>query len=293
MTDYEIKKQRTIKRLNNFFKGKEIKCLQSEELKEFVVATFKTINRSAYYNSVRVLNDILEENGSKVVIDSKELVDECTMVRDEQYFTLKEIRDVCNTLMNFQDKLIVYMLFNGIMGKSYKDILQMKVDQISEDYTYININGQKFMCDQYMQYLLRGCVKQRTYVKFVRNSEDMLSPDTFDFNMSSPYLIKVKPSKRNSDGLNPMGSSALQRKLTKLQDIFAEYNQGEKLILSGLSLVKSGIMYQMFMQEVENPNKIWTIDEVDKYLKMKGYRINPNELYRVYWWRYHDSKVAY
>ena len=91
MTDYEVKKNRTIKRLNNFFKGKEIKCLQSEELKEFVVATFKTINRSAYYNSVRVLNDILEENGSDVVIDSKELVDKCTMVKDEQYFTKKEI----------------------------------------------------------------------------------------------------------------------------------------------------------------------------------------------------------
>jgi hypothetical protein len=166
----------------------------------------------------------------------------------------------------------------------------MRVNDVAKDYSYININGRKFMCDDYMKFLVRGTIKQITYVKFVRNSEELLSPDTFDFNSSSPYLIKVKPSKRNSDGLRPMTSSALQRKLTKLQDIYLE-ECNEQIILSGLSLVKSGILYDLFMREVKNGD-VWTIENISEYLKVRGYKINKNELYRIYWNRYHGSNIA-
>jgi hypothetical protein len=287
--DYQVKKERITKRLNDTFKDKEISELNSDDLKDFILANFKTINRSAYYNSIRILNEILREHSNEIEIDSKLYIEQATVTKDWQYFTRTEVINVCNTLMNFQDKLIVYMLFCGIMGKEYKDILQMKVSDIAEDYSYININGQKFMCDDYMKFLLKGCIRQRNYIKFVR-SDDMLSPDTFEFNMSSQYLIKVKPTKRNCNGVNPMTSSALQRKLTKLQTIY-ESECGEELILSGLSLVKSGIMYDMFMKETME-GAIWTIDNIDKYLKMRNLRINKNELYRKYFNRYHGSNTV-
>lgn len=290
MSDYEIKFQRTVKRLTDTFKGKEISELNSDELKQFILDNFKTINRSAYYNSVKILNDILKHYNNEIEIDSKLYVEECVQTKDIQYFTKTEIINVCNALLNFQDKLIIYLLWNGVMGKEYCDILNMRVNDVAKDYSYININGRKFMCDDYMKFLVRGTIKQITYVKFVRNSEELLSPDTFDFNSSSPYLIKVKPSKRNSDGLRPMTSSALQRKLTKLQDIYLE-ECNEQIILSGLSLVKSGVLYQMFMKEVQD-GIVWTIDEIDRYLKMTGHRINKNELYRIYWNRYHGSNIA-
>jgi hypothetical protein len=289
MSDYEIKFQRTVKRLNDTFKGKEISELNSDELKQFILDNFKTINRSAYYNSIKILNDILKEYNNEIEIDSKLYVEECVQTKDIQYFTKTEIINVCNALLNFQDKLIIYLLWNGIMGKEYCDILNMRVDDVAKDYSYININGRKFMCDDYMKFLVRGTIKQITYVKFVRNSEELLSPDTFDFNSSSPYLIKVKPSKRNSDGLRPMTSSALQRKLTKLQDIYLE-ECNEQIILSGLSLVKSGILYDLFMREVKNGD-VWTIENISEYLKVRGYKINKNELYRIYWNRYHGSNV--
>jgi hypothetical protein len=290
MSDYEIKFQRTVKRLNDTFKGKEISELNSDELKQFILDNFKTINRSAYYNSIKILNDILKEYNNEIEIDSKLYVEECVQTKDIQYFTKTEIINVCNALLNFQDKLIIYLLWNGVMGKEYCDILNMRVDDVAKDYSYININGRKFMCDDYMKFLVRGTIKQITYVKFVRNSEELLSPDTFDFNSSSPYLIKVKPSKRNSDGLRPMTSSALQRKLTKLQDIYLE-ECNEQIILSGLSLVKSGILYDLFMREVKNGD-VWTIENISEYLKVRGYKINKNELYRIYWNRYHGSNIA-
>ena len=288
--DYQIKFERTVKRLNDTFKGKEIGELNSDELKQFILDNFKTINRSAYYNSVKILNDILKHYNNEIEIDSKLYVEECVQTKDIQYFTKTEIINVCNALLNFQDKLIIYLLWNGVMGKEYCDILNMRTSDVADDYSYIMINNRKFMCDDYMKFLVKGTIKQITYVKFVRNSEELLSPDTFDFNSSSPYLIKVKPNKRNADGLRPMTSSALQRKLTKLQDIYLE-ECNEPIILSGLSLVKSGVLYQMFMKEVQD-GVVWTIDEIDRHLKMTGHRINKNELYRIYWNRYHGSNIA-
>jgi hypothetical protein len=37
---------------------------------------------------------------------------------------------------------------------------------------------------------------------------------------------------------------------------------------------------------------IWTIDNIDKYLKMRNLRINKNELYRKYFNRYHGSNTV-
>ena len=87
-----------------------------------------------------------------------------------------------------------------------------------------------------------------------------------------------------------MGFQGVQRKLTKLQNLYEE-EHCEKIILNGLTLVKSGIMFDMFIQAIEN-GKVWNIESINDYIKMNGHKINANELYRVYWQRYYDSFVA-
>ena len=87
-----------------------------------------------------------------------------------------------------------------------------------------------------------------------------------------------------------MTQSALNRKLTKLQDLYEE-KRGEKIVLSGTSLVVSGIMFDMFLKSVED-GKTWEIDTIDNILKMNGIKKNAAELYRRFWLRYYDSKKA-
>ncbi len=48
-------------------------------------------------------------------------------------FTKQEIIDICNSLVNVQDKFIIYGLFSGIRGNKYEDLVKLKVKDINFD----------------------------------------------------------------------------------------------------------------------------------------------------------------
>ena len=64
MTDYEIKLMRNINKLNNFMEDKSIEYqdLTLELIEEFILQEFKSSNRAAIYNNIKILNQILKLN---------------------------------------------------------------------------------------------------------------------------------------------------------------------------------------------------------------------------------------
>lgn len=287
--DYIVKKERVNNNLNKFMKleGLSYNELTIECIEKFMDEYFKTINRSAFYNNVKILNDILNDNEINIFIDSKKYTDDYVKVPDEQILTLKEVQNLCLTTVNYQDKLIIYGLFNGIYGKNYSDLLNITKKDVAKDYSYITLDsGKKFICDDFMKEILYGCMEENMYIKYV-TSDEIRSSNYYELAEDSPYLIKPMPTPKNNFGRNPMSASALQRKFEKLSAAFKD-ETGEDVILTGTSLLKSGILYNMFIQEIEN-GKDWSIEEIDKYLKMNGIRANKNELYRSYYQRYHGT----
>ncbi|WP_270305107.1 hypothetical protein, partial [Terrisporobacter petrolearius] len=209
-------------------------------------------------------------------------------VPDEQILTLREVQNLCEKSINYQDKLIIYGLFKGIYGKNYSDLLNITKNDVAEDYSYINLqSGKRFICDDdFMKEILEGCMKEKSYKKYVTSNE-IRSSDDFDLVEDSPYLIKPMPTPKNNFGRSAMSASALQRKFEKLSAAYKDETK-EDVILTGTSLLKSGVLYDMFIQEIEN-GKDWSIEEIDKYLKMNGIKSNKNEIYRSYYQRYHGT----
>lgn len=287
--DYIIKRERVNNKLNKFMRveGLSYEELTVENIEKFMDENFKTINRSSFYNNVKILNEILNDNEINIFIDSKKYIDTYVNIPDEQYLTLKEVQRLCNDTVNYQDKLIIYGLFKGIYGKNYSDLLNITRNDVAEDYSYINLeSGKKFICDDFMKQILRGCMKQDVYYKYV-TSDEIRSSNYYELAKDSAYLIKPMPTPKNNFGRNPMSASALQRKFEKLSAAFKD-ETGEDVILTGMSLIKSGVLYDMFIQEIDN-GKDWSIEEIDKYLKMNGIRANKNELYRTYYQRYYGT----
>ena len=284
--DYTIKKERVNNNLDKFMKLEKLSYndLTIENIEKFMDENFKTINRSAFYNNVKILNEILNDNEINIFIDSKKYIDTYVNIPDEQYLTLKEVQSLCNITINFQDKLIIYGLFKGIYGKNYSDLLNITKNDVAEDYSYIKLqSGKKFICDDFMKNILRGCMKQEVYYKYI-SSDELRSNDYYELAKDSNYLIKPMPTPKNDYGRNPLSASALQRKFNKISSAFKD-ETGEDVILTGMSLIKSGVLYDMFIQEIEN-GKNWSIEEIDKYLKMNGIKGNKNEIYRAYYQRY-------
>lgn len=281
--DKDKKKERIERRLNTYRKevGKDnIKDLTLEELENFVKKYYKSSNRIGFYNQISILNEILIENNNKNMIDSRKLVNECVKFNEDKYFTKPEVIDLCNSLTNYQDKFIIYALFSGIVGKNCDDLLSIKTKDIATDCSYIKVNGKVFFTDDTLKKYTRELIKEKVYIR-----ETSKGDFPVELNMDNPYLIKLMPNKKN-DALNKMPLSTLHGKLSKLTNLLLEEGFNVKLTVS--SLYYSGIMFKMFEKEIDE-NVEWSIEKLDQYLKMNDYYINPIELYRKYYNKYHGT----
>lgn len=286
--DYKVKYERINKKLEQFMELSRLNFfnITLNDIEKFIVENFVTISRSAYYDSVRCLNDILKNNKVNIHINSKLYADKCVKVSDKQYLDLDEVKRLCDVLRNASDKFICYGLFKGIYGRNYSDLLEITVDMIAEDCSYIKLpSGKKFECDEYMQEILKNCLKENVYYKHVLSSE-LKANDYYEL-APSKYLIKPMPTNKNNNGYGTLSPSSLQRRFEKFADIFKE-ETNEDITLTGTSLNKSGILYDMYCQEVEF-GKEWKNEAVDQYLKDNGIKFSKNDMHHIYHSRYDDE----
>ena len=288
MTDYEIKLMRNINKLNNFMEDKSIEYqdLTLELIEEFVLQEFKSNNRASVYNNINILNAILKENNVNIQLESSDYVNELVKSNSINYFTLDEIKSICNSFINASDSFIIYALYNNLRGKEFKDILNIKTSDVADDNSYIMINNFKFICDDYMQKLLEVLRKEDIYIK---NMEIVGTnvPDYYAYNMDSEYLLKTIKSKRNNNGLSPMKRITLQTRLIRLSDMFYN-NTGIKINLSATNLATSKILYEMFVKETTE-GVVWDMPTIESWFKEMNYKGNSAEIFRKYKLKYHNE----
>lgn len=284
--DKEIKEERIQDKLNTYRKelGKEnLKDLTLDELENFVRSNFNnSANRSGFYNQVSIINEILEQNNSLIKVDSAKLVNSCVTFDETKYFTKAELTDICDLLTNAQDKFILYALFTGIMGKNCDDLLSIKTEDVASDYSYIRVKGEVVFADDNLKKYIKDTMEEEVYVR--ENNKYGITYE--DLNMNNPYLIKPIPSTKNDDGINKMSKAALNGRLSKLNSLLL--NQKIVVTLNPTALYYSGIMFKMFVKEIED-NIEWSIPILDDYLKMNSIPVNAIELYRKYYNKYHGS----
>ena len=287
--DYNIKFKRNTNKINRFMEDKGINYqdLTLELIEEFILQEFKSSNRAAIYNNIKILNQILKDNNVNIQIESSDYVNELTQSDTMDYFTLNEIKSICNSFINASDSFIIYALYNNLRGKEFKDILNIKTSDVADDNSYIMINNSKFICDDYMQKLLEVLRKEDIYIK---NMEIVGTnvPDYYAYNMDSEYLLKTIKSKRNNNGLSPMKRITLQTRLIRLSDMFYN-NTGIKINLSATNLATSKILYEMFVKETTE-GVVWDMPTIESWFKEMNYKGNSAEIFRKYKLKYHNEE---
>ena len=286
--DYNIKFKRNTNKINRFMEDKGINYqdLTLKLIEEFILQEFRSSNRAAIYNNIKILNQILKDNNVNIQLESSDYVNELTQSDTMDYFTLDEIKSICNSFINASDSFIIYALYNNLRGKEFKDILNIKTSDVADDNSYIMINNSKFICDDYMQKLLEVLRKEDIYIK---NMEIVGTnvPDYYAYNMDSEYLLKTIKSKRNNNGLSPMKRITLQTRLIRLSDMFYN-NTGIKINLSATNLATSKILYEMFAKETTE-GVVWDMPTIELWFKEMNYKGNSAEIFRKYKLKYHNE----
>lgn len=279
--ELETRTSRINAKLNKYMKLNNIKGVTIEMITEFVKA--ELIEDSVYglYTNVQALNDVLSNRCVPINLKASDFV-ENVKFNPGKYLDQNEVKKICKAIENPQDKFIVYALWNGIMGKDYQNLINIKVSDVAEDFTHIMVNGRRFECDDYMQSILEVLSDTDTYY-----SENGKGDVSYKFNMKCPYLIKNKPRKDNDNGMNPVPSTIIKIKLQKL----SKELEDEGVKLTGKSLQYSGLMFEMFLKEVHDV-KEWDVASIQEFLNLKCISGAAYNLYRAYHQKYHEVKVS-
>ncbi|MGL5715191.1 MAG: hypothetical protein ACRCX2_19395 [Paraclostridium sp.] len=188
----------------------------------------------------------------------------------DDFYSIEEIRDICNLFINPQDKFIVYGLFCGIASK---ELTELKIEDVDFKNKEIKCKSKTIKMDEYLEDIIKdatdtifGCV----YYVNIDNGTSGTTSESYNLNKLNPHIIKPKPSSKNNDGLEKMKESGLRTRLTRLSDL-----TGFKLLAN--KLIRSGIMHGMIQFK-----KDWTAQEVRMYLKAHNISAQPYELLRAF-----------
>lgn len=258
--------------------NKEINKLNLKDIKEALIRYSKADKgfiSSSYQSTcttIYILNEVLGLVDSEVRVNIDDLK-EFIMNTDKGIYTKEEIQDICNILVNPQDKFIVYGLFCGIHGKENEEIRLLKESDVNLNRRIITLENREVEIDDFMRGVLVDTLDKdfgSIYHQYVDEDKEMKSKGYYELNMDSEYVIKTKPYSMNNYGLDAMKNAGIRRRLKRLSEIIG-------LELNPVKLVKSGIMSKM-----NDVKKEWTLDEISIFLRKNKTKAQRQELKRVF-----------
>lgn len=249
--------------------NKDINAFSLEEI-EVVLRAFKAKTRNTIESYGRIISSYLNwcvKNGitEKNVMEDMKPNDFIKFVRDDSEWIsesqLKRFEDLCN---NYQDAVILRLLFIGVGGKQLSEIRNLKIEDVDfKDKKLRLINTLKadnnglplkyteriIDVDERTLNLIEGAIDQKIYLK--RNGE--VAPTENDNVRPFTDLVKnnyvIRSSITKTDNFNyPADKFVIYRRLAMLEDVLgidkfnAKFIQQSGMLYYAKNLIESGIM---------------------------------------------------
>ena len=180
--------------------------------------------------------------------------------------TKKKLTEMIGKLENGIDKFILAGFFYGLNGEAgYKEqLLNLEVGAIDFENKKINLpDGREVIMDELLEKVCEEAINQKIYTKL--GSQGRTNEDYF-LNADSKYIIKVKPTKANNNGLSPLGAGGIKKRMTMLSDYL------------GIKLTPSMWKVSGGYELLKSQGKKMTIMEAEALLKRNGLSIRRNNL---------------
>ena len=241
---------------------------------EFIRMSKKITTTSYFglYTNINYINDVLKFLGREdLVLTVSDFQD--TAGNKTNLFTKQEIIDICDSLVNVQDKFIIYALFSGIRGNKYSDLVNLKVSDINFETKEIKLlSGKVIVMDKYLEDILIDITDEEFGSYYYKlNRSGLYDINSFyKLNMSSEYVIKVKPTVTNGNGLGVFSFQGLQTRLKGLSKIL-------DINILGVNIYRSGVISRM--NEIKDN---WLQSEILSYLKENNHNLTAYETQKAY-----------
>lgn len=259
-------------------KRKDVLEMDKMDLLDLCNRKFAKRSYGSLKTRVVAINDILNWLDIDYRLSMSDFNEDTFSKDTDRYYTIEEIKDICDLFINPQDKVIVYCTFMGAYGIGHKDLLNLKEKDIDFENKLLKLENNWIIIDDYLEDILRDTLDPvwgGTYYKYiVDEGKKGTCSDSYELNMRCEYVLKPKPYSKNNQGLDKMKTSGIQRRLKKL----SEYSE---TTLNAIDIYRSGLMHKMYLKEQET-GQSWTVEAIQRWLKDNNYKSQPYELLRLY-----------
>lgn len=267
-TTYPLRKAKNTEEIY----GKDLYDMTESQLEE-TIRDFTCTSLQAVQNYVTKVEEYIDwaiENGYRKgninplssITDRNEWCKNLVATSRNYYFTREDIIELMDQLVNETDKAVLLALFEGIKGKGFSEILNLKADDITEkDNSYwVNLmdedSERTIQISKLLADTLRNADKQTEYIN--KNGESLgdhrHSTSAFD---NSPYIFKK--TTRGKQGGN-LTYTFVQRKFLMYKEVFGLDHLKTKHITD------SGIMHMANkLQEDETVNTLDLVEIADQF----------------------------
>lgn len=265
------------KEVENYFKKDLCDFSESEMLK--LLKTFRARSYSSITNKYSLIKHYMEyaKNHSigRVSVPSgmlltateiKETI--CDYTRDARYCTREELERGLDKLDNPNDKIPFALLFEGVCGSSYSDLLNVtKNDVCFKTNTIKTPSGRVVKISNHTAQIVKDAIEQTVAVKL--GDDRMYKLDT-----TSPYLLKGKLTVASQG--KALKYAGLNRKLDVTKKIMGLD------FVTGVTVYASGLAERivLFAHEYYNDKKM-TNKEMEIYLEEHGESKDSSEALRM------------
>lgn len=224
---------------------------------ETILFGFKANNRNTIESYARIISGYLNWSVKKGLSTVNPLAElrpndfEKYLTNEETYFTERQIRRYENRCENYQDAVIVRLLFIGAGGKQMSEIRNLKkgdVDKARKRIKLVNTlkedeNGLpiKFTerwidVDDYTLELIEGAIEQKTYLKRNGKMEENVHVRNYTDLVSNDYVVRSSITKTEISNC-PANRFVVYRRVQMLAEVFGIEDFTSKLIQ------RSGMVY--------------------------------------------------
>lgn len=184
-----------------------------------------------------------------------------------------ELYKLINQLVNYKDKAIICLLYEGLYGKEFDEIRYLKVKDCDFENNIINVTGEnarQIKCDSEIMNIILETINETEYSKINGNS---VSKNPSIKLISSQYVIKVTERSRLQGAASPMTIAVLFSHM-RLDSWNVNYNVQ---YISASTIRESGIFHHIAKIE-EQQNMPVTDEQIQNILSIYG--INSSMLFQ-------------
>lgn len=247
------------------FKKSVVEITQTE-IDKYVEKIKSKYTYTTLRTKIALINLLFKQSGNDAFVELKK---ENMTSNEKGIITKKELLDVIDLLDNEQDKFILMALFNGIAGKQAQDLLNLKSTDIDFKNKTINLPDRIVEMDDQFCEITKKAIEQKKYTVISFDFSCGTVIETYKF-ANSPYIIKVRPYKRNNMGVDTLSYAGLRAR-------FGTICKFLDLDVTISSLEKSGIINRMIE---ENAGE--TVRDIENWLKKNKLKMERFLAFRLY-----------